>query len=206
MKEDDEQRKNERFLKMCQLPSGSQHMTLENFRRNPGMKEAYDAALQLADESSDIKWVTLMGGVDRGKTHLGIAICRRWLQRGKAARYAFVPTLLDELRQGFEREGEESYAMKFNFYCNVPMLVLDDLGTEKRSDWVTEKLDTIVDYRYINALPLVVTTNLPMDELSPRIASRLQRAEFGRIVVLEVPEYRLRRRKGGESYNRGYKQ
>ena len=41
----------------------------------------------------------------------------------------------------------------------MPLLVLDDLGVEKSSDWVQEKLDTIVDYRYFRGLPLVVTTN-----------------------------------------------
>ena len=61
-----------------------------------------------------------------------------------------------------------------------------------------EKLDMLVDYRYTNELPLVVTTNLGMGEVAARIASRLQREDFGRVVNIKAEEYRLwktRRRK-----------
>ncbi|KKK94749.1 hypothetical protein LCGC14_2679700, partial [marine sediment metagenome] len=50
---------------------------------------------------------------------------------------------------------------------------------------------TIIDYRDINGLPLVVTMNVSMGMLSPRVASRLQRHINGRVVVLEAKEYRL---------------
>lgn len=190
----------QRYLKMCQLPDGSETKTIESFRVSPGVKEAYDAAVSLANDDGTVKWLTLTGRVDHGKTHLLIAICRRWLERGMAARYAFVPLLLDELRAGFELKGEHSYKAQFDFFCKVPLLALDDLGTESTTPWVQEKLDTIIDYRYVNNLPLIVTTNRPLSSddprvpvVSERIASRLKRFRPGRVVVLGGPEYRLRR-------------
>jgi DNA replication protein DnaC len=69
----------------------------------------------------------------------------------------------------------------------VPLLVLDDIGVENSTAWVQEKLDTIVDYRLMHKLALVVTTNLSLDKLSTRIASRLMRA--GEIAVINAPEY-----------------
>lgn len=193
VKEKDKFERNKRYLKLCRLPANSEHMTFEGFEVVEGTRDAYDAALQLASDSGEVKWLTLMGEVDRGKTHLAIAICRQWLANQKPARYANVPLLLDELRVSYSPKAVMDYDAELHFFLNVPLLVLDDLGTEYPTPWAQEKLDLIIDYRYINGLSLVVTANVPLDEISPRIASRLQRYRGGRVVVLEGIEYRLRR-------------
>ena len=191
-KEEDEKRRQQIFLKQCALPAGAEHMTFEHFEVRWGLEKAHDAALQLA-ENREIIWLTLVGGVDMGKTHLAVAICRRWLAGGRLARYAFVPLLLDDLRNAYRPGAEISYEQEFHFLCEVPLLVLDDLGAESATAWAQEKLDTLIDYRYIHRFPLVVTTNLPLDKLSARIASRLQRIQGGKVIVLDAPEYRLRK-------------
>ena len=192
-----EQERNERYLRHCQLPAGSGQMTFENFKSDKDTKEAYESALNLANDKG-LKWLTLLGQVDRGKTHLAIAICQRWLERGKPARYTYVPLLLDELRRGFDLEGEYAYRYKFDFFCNVPLLVLDDLGVQKPTVWAMEQLCTIIDYRYMNWLPLVVTMNCRLTEIprddEHRIASRLQRFQAGKVIAIEAKEYRLRRK------------
>ena len=182
-----EAEKTARLLAHCELPVNTIHMTLEVFKVGDGLKEAYDAACSLAEDEAAENWVTLMSPVDRGKTHLAIAVCRRWLRRGVPARYAYVPVLLDELRRGFREGGDRSYESRWELFKEVPLLVLDDLGTENRTAWVQERLDTIIDYRLMHGKALVVTTNLTMDELPFRIASRLQR--HGRVVVIDAPEY-----------------
>ncbi len=188
--EQDAADRQQRYMKYCQLPQNTEHLTFETFqtKKRADLKKAYDLALRLANEDSAIKWLTLIGNVDTGKTHLAIAICRRWLARGKAARYSFVPSLLRELKKGFELDGEQSYQAKFNMFCHVPLLVLDDLGVENPSVWAREQLQMLVHERGINALPLVVTTNLPLDELrgddEHRIASRLRRERFCHIVEI----------------------
>lgn len=192
VKEAWEREKRQRLLAACELPAGTEHMTFETFRLNPGLKEAYEAALALAEEKNTL-WLTLMSEIDRGKTHLAVAICRHWLARGKIARYAYVPLLLEELRRGFRREDDYSYESRFDYFLNVSLLVLDDLGVENRTDWVQEKLDTLVDYRLMNGLGLVVTTNCSMEELPFRIASRLQRR--GKVVVIDAPEFSEIRKK-----------
>src|SRR3972149_7352183 len=85
MKEQDEKEMAERYLRLCALPEGSHHMTFENFRRSSSNGDAFDVALSFAQEEGGIKILTFMGGVDQGKTHLAIAICRRWLARGRPA-------------------------------------------------------------------------------------------------------------------------
>jgi len=193
MKAQDEQVRRERYIRLCALPGGTDDMTFKNFKEYPDIHEAITAANDIA--TGKLRWLALLGGVDLGKTHLAIAICREWLSRGLPARYAYVPVLLDELRRGFGNTGELSYDRQFNFFCTVELLVLDDLGTESATPWVQEKLDTIVDYRLVHNLPLVVTSNLAIHELPIRIASRLQRFQEGKVVVLDGQEYRLRRKK-----------
>lgn len=179
--------KRHRMLRLCELPLKAQSWTFENFEVLPGLEEAYEAALELAEERGDSNWLTLMGGTDKGKSHLLAAVCHRWLQKGKPARYAYVPLLFDELRRGFGIEGDMSYEARWGFFINVPLLALDDLGTENRTPWVQERLDTIIDSRLTSGLALVVTTNLPMEDLPFRIRSRLSRE--GRVVYIAAPEY-----------------
>lgn len=196
-------------MKYCGLPVETEHMTFENFdtKGNASLVEVLGYARSLAAESENVRWLSLIGKVDRGKTHLAVAICRRWIERGIAARYAFVPLLLKELRDGFELEGEHSYRHKLKFLCEVGLLALDDLGVEKPSEWAQEQIQTIVHYRGINGLPLVVTSNKLLDELpidpEHRIASRLQREEWCRVVAIDAGEYRLNKEQGRNSNGNG---
>jgi DNA replication protein DnaC len=194
MKQKDEERQQALFLKLCTLPPDTDDRTFENFKygHSRDLKEAYDAALDVV--SGKIKFLTLVSEVDRGKTHLAIAICRAWLDLKRVAKYVFVPLLLKDLKSGFHGEGENSYDYKLDFYMKVALLVLDDMGVENETNWVVQELETIIDYRYINGLPTVVTTNLSIPKLnakykSERITSRLKRVKNSQIVVIAAPEY-----------------
>ncbi len=201
MKEEVDRKRTAALLKMCELPAGTDKWTFENFKcdpRWPSLKEAKDAAMELAEGDEDIGWVTLLSKRDGGKSHLAVAICRRWLERGKPARYILVPKMLDELRRGYDKEGEESYDWKLNFIMNVDLLVLDDLGTQVPTPWAMEKLMMIIDHRSVEGLPLVVTTNkeltkLPGDD-EHRIGSRLLRYPNSRQITIKSPEYRTWRK------------
>lgn len=187
-----EMEQKQHVMRWCELPEASEHMTFDNFRRSPELEQTYQAAVAVAVGQEGANFLTLMSDVDRGKTHLAVAICRHWLGRGKLAKYAYVPLLLDELRRGFS-EGGSVYQSRFDMFLNTPLLVLDDLGVENSTPWVQEKLDTIVDYRLMHGLPLVVTTNLMLEQLSVRIASRLTRS--GRLMAIGGPAYSTIREK-----------
>jgi DNA replication protein DnaC len=204
MKTEDEAKNQAWYRKYCKLPEDAISISLDKFRVSDGkkpypcLKEARDLALQLAEgkgDKGDIRWLTLMAQRDRGKSYLAKCICKRWLERGLSARYTSVPDLVIELREGFKQKGEQGYYSLYQFFCKVSLLVLDDLGMEHHSsdnDWAMEQLESIINNRYENELYLIVTTNKAMDEISPRIASRLQRYTKSRIVVLDdSPEYRL---------------
>ena len=201
-REEHERSRRQMLLKYCELPYGSEDTTFDNFRvdkRWPSLLEAKQAAIELAEESTDTKWLILLGEVDCGKSHLAVAICRKWLERSRPARYVLVPIMLDDLRSGYNaKEGADTYDKKLNFLFKVDLLVLDDLGTQTPTPWAMERLMMIIDYRYVNGLPLVVTTNkdltnLPGDD-EHRIGSRLMRFRDSRQIVIESPEYRTWRK------------
>lgn len=185
------------YSRFCRLPKGHDNWTFEAFEAyHPSLVRARDAALEMA-EGGEATWLTLVGGVDRGKSHLAVAVSRRWMERGQLARYGYVVDLLDELKSTFDNSAEWTFKRMFDAICNVPLLVLDEMGVEKPTAWAVEKLNSIVNHRYLEGLPLMVTTNLTMLELAERvderIASRLQRFEQGKVLAIDAPEYRARR-------------
>ena len=196
MAEQDRLERDRRLYRMCQLPTGTEALIFETFSVCPGTKEAHHAVLRLANGNPDMQWLTLIGKHDQGKTHLAIAAVRKWLERGVSACYVLVPEMLDDLRRGI-RNGDDSYELRFEFYKNVGLLVLDDLGMENTTPWVQERLDMLVDWRYVRRLPLMVTTNLEMDQLPVRIASRLQRFTDSKVLAIKGTEFRLRKEDKG---------
>lgn len=189
----DDKQKQERYLELCKIPPGKSDLTFETFKVRPGLESAHDAALQLADDTGAVRWLTLMSGVDRGKTHLALAVCRRWLDKGRPARYVYVPDMLDELRSSYDNEGEDSYKSMFYGLCNMPLLVLDDFPSERemRTQWAIEKMEQLVHNRDTHGLPLMVTTNKALDELPNRVESRLKRVKGSVIINIKAEEYRV---------------
>lgn len=190
------------LLKLCQLPDATEHMTFDTIIMRPGIVEAI-AAAELLAAREDIKWLTLAGKVDLGKTHLAIAICREWIRRGVPARFEVVPTMLDRLRDTFNSGAEQTLQSMMDFLCTIPLLVLDDLGSEKPSAWGMEKLTMIANSRLLAGLSMVVTINCPLNEIpgdnEGRLASRLQREDYCRVVVLDGVEFSEERRGKNEN-------
>ncbi len=184
-----EESRKARLMTLCELPIGTEGLTFGNFAQVPGTAEAYDLAFELAQGGANaIRWLTLVSPPDRGKTHLAIAACRHRIDMGQPALYRFVPDLLRELRKGFDNH---DYDERFERYCEVPLLALDDLGAENQTPWVQEQIDSIIDHRYVRRLPLIITTNLKADQLAHRVRSRIQRATWGRVITITSGEYRL---------------
>jgi len=189
-----EKQSKDKLLKSCEFPPFTENMSFDNFRNRQQLKLAYDTAKNIAQYPNKLFWLTLMGANGVGKTHLAVAICKSWVKAGIPARYVFVPLLLDELREGFKNHNDDSYTKRFNYYCRVPLLLLDDLGRESSTQWVQEKLETIVDYRLMNKLSLIITTNKSLDEISPVIASRLSRLhEESKIISIMADDYVLQK-------------
>jgi DNA replication protein DnaC len=101
------------------------------------------------------------GPVGTGKTSLAILVAKAAEEAGRSYAVFPVPRLLAEIKRTFDRDASDTYMGFFRRLCTVDLLVLDDLGAEKQTEWVLEQLYSIVNERWQDRRSIVVTTNLP---------------------------------------------
>ena len=182
-------------------PELSSRMTFETFDvrgNNPdaGQRDSLEWAYRFAvNYASDPHgWLTLSGDTGVGKTHLAVAIA---VERGKKDQpvfFAFVPDLMDHLRNTFTPESPATYDRVFEEIKNAPLLVLDDLGKERSSPWAIEKLYQLVVHRHNARLPTVITTVTDFTQERDPIGSRVQDPSVGEFIRIEAPDYRTKGR------------
>lgn len=150
--------------------------TFDNFHEFPensaSFKEAKEFINKAQSNETRGKGLLIIGPVGTGKSHLGAAIFN-CLSEKKTCIFANVPELLEKIRDSL-KTGESEEIINEVKRCEV--LIFDDLGAERhkhQDDWATEKLFTIVDYRYRNLLPIVATTNCKPDVLEDKIGYRI---------------------------------
>jgi DNA replication protein DnaC len=176
------------------------HLTFENFegRGNKNAKfmtpqdvNSLHTTKEIAENFAHTPqgWLLLEGGYGCGKTHIAAAIANYAVSMGTPTLFITVPDLLDSLRFTFS-DPETTFEARFEEIRNAALLVLDDFGTQNAKPWAQEKLFQIMNYRYINKLPTVITTNLILDEIESRIRSRLQDEEFVKHIRITAPDYR----------------
>jgi len=115
----------------------------------------------------------IFGDTGTGKTTLAMLISKAALEAGKSVAIYSLPKLLARIRRTYDSEpGGDSYLSLFDKLTSVDLLHIDDLGAEKRSDWVLEQLYALVNERYETERSVVITTNLGHEELEEQIGSR----------------------------------
>ncbi len=151
------------------------------------MQKAWKAAHSFAEKPKG--WLIFMGGYGSGKTHLAAAIANYRAGLGDPPLFVMVPDLLDHLRATFSPNSNVAFDRRFDEIRTAPLLVLDDLGTQSMTPWVKEKLYQLFNYRYNAELPTVITTSDSLDEMDPRIRSRLLDGKLCSIYAITVPAY-----------------
>jgi len=172
-------------------------LTFESFlpRGRKGLGDLHATSIEMAFNQARIYanslngWLLLQGSYGCGKTHLAAAIANFAVGMGVPTLFLTVPDLLDTLRFSYGAE-DTTFEARFDEIRNAKLLILDDFGTQNATGWAQEKLFQIINYRYINKLPLVVTTNLSLTEIEARIRSRLRDPELISDVRINAPDYR----------------
>jgi len=189
----------QRLYEMSNLDRLS-HLTFENFNTKGNPKAEFitpqeissleEAKIASEEFSNSLQgWILLEGAYGCGKTHLAAAIANTCVQRGVPTLFITVPDLLDSLRFAYGSQ-ETTFEARFEEIRAADLLVMDDFGTQNATAWAQEKLFQIINYRYINKLPTVITTNLILDEIESRIRSRLQDSDFVQHIRIIAPDYR----------------
>lgn len=170
-----------------------QEMNFDNFvTSRPGYTQAQIGSLQRALSvcqryAADPRgWLILAGRYGCGKTHLAASI-------SNATRlprvFMTMPDLLDQLRDGF---GDSSFDFqdRFDNVREIPLLVLDDFGSEATTGWASEKIFQLVNARYVRQLPTVFTTNADPNQLDGRVMSRMFDQRLSVRIKIDAPDYR----------------
>lgn len=167
--------------------------TFANFRkeRDP---EAYQACVNYANAdnlfSSQKNSLLLFGGVGSGKTHLAAAITNVFADKGLSISFDTFIEHLGMIRSQFNTEEEDKHLRDMK---NAMLLVIDDLGQEKQTEWSKQVLFEVVNFRYAHKLPIVITTNLSEDGLAnyvdEAIISRLHQMCVS--VHMKAEDYRM---------------
>jgi DNA replication protein DnaC len=117
-----------------------------------------------------------------GKTMLAVSVLTEAHRRHRVnSRFWPVIDLLERYRQAYQ--SEETLEKIDTELRRVPLLVLDDLGAEKGTDWTRERLYSLINARYNDLAPTLVTTNIDPGLFDERIASRLLDKKTGAVVT-----------------------
>jgi len=189
-------RRSTRLQKLSSL-SAVADKTFENFSLdleglNENQLSALRAAYQLAHDYAGAPhgWLLFEGSYGCGKTHLAAAIANYRLALGEQVLFVTVPDLLDHLRSTYAPSSEIEYDDLFEQIREAPLLVLDDLGAESSTAWAQEKLYQLINHRYLYQLNTVFTTNCDLNDLDPRIRSRLLDWHLAQTVPMRLPDFR----------------
>jgi DNA replication protein DnaC len=170
-------------------------MTFENFSLNgfrpheeQTLRQAFRRAREFAEHPRG--WLILLGAYGSGKTHLAAAIANYCLERGHPSLFVVVPDLLDHLRSTYSPASTVSYDERFESILEAPLLILDDLGTQQATPWAQEKLYQLFNHRYNARLPTVITSNRMLEEIDPRLRSRMADPELCQVYRILTRDFR----------------
>lgn len=174
------------------IPKKYQSARLEDIAPVNGQGNAYEEACAFVgrfDENRHTNGIYFVGGVGCGKTYLSAAIASAVIDNWRIhaweaervadgnpvrtfpVRFTSTVDLFGRLKSTYAQGGSaEDITAE---YKTVPLLVLDDLGAEKPTDWTRERLFEIIDHRYNEELPLIITTNLTPDEMISDLGERI---------------------------------
>jgi DNA replication protein DnaC len=184
----------EEYLRQAGVPPKYVPCSFENFKTGRSFEKAFNLCQgYVGDPSSSL---FIYGSYGTGKTHMAVAIARELLLQGRKVVFTSVPRLLFEIRKAFQEDTRETEAVYVEKYSSCEFLVLDDFGLEKATEWARQTMDYIIYQRDNLLKPVVITSNLSLDEIARkidgRIASRI--AGMGRIIQFNGPDFRLKRK------------
>jgi DNA replication protein DnaC len=124
----------------------------------------------------------LLGEPGTGKTHLAVAALRKIVEKGFECLFCDYQNLLDRIRSGYDPSSNSSDKEAYRVALDSEVLLLDDLGAHRVTDWVEDTVTSIVTSRCNNRKALIATSNLPDGDAGSPLTEKS---------ALGKPEYRI---------------
>jgi len=224
--------RSERLIKLAGIPSRYENCTLDSFNYVVNDSQEYDqsraSALMTAEKFVEIypiekQGLLFIGPIGTGKTHLAVGIIKKLIQaKGISCLFCDYRELLKEIQHSYNPGVEATELGILNPVLEAEVLVLDELGAVRPSQWVWDTVSYVINHRYNEKKTTIITTNfddLPAassdgpiegftqtertkaaarnetlgDRITDRMRSRLH--DMCRIIQLQGTDYRMRPRK-----------
>lgn len=154
----------QRLIKNSLMDGKFKSSTFENWNHEKGNKQMYELGLRYANKFLEAKkeglGLMIYGEPGNGKTYLVSAIANKLIESQIPVICVNIEGLLSRIRETYSKWGKEAEGDVIRGLQNADLLVIDDLGTEQINEWSQAKIYNIIDGRYRQGLPLVITSNL----------------------------------------------
>jgi len=152
----------ERRRRVCFAETNMATWTFANDdRRNAKLSDAmFRYAENFPEFRRDSKGLLMFGTVGTGKTYFAACIANKLIDDGYHVLMTNFARLTNQIQGMYE--GKQEYIDSLNKYT---LLIIDDLGAERKSEFMQEMVFNIIDSRYRSGLPFIITTNLTADEI-----------------------------------------
>ena len=193
------------LLEGAGIPPLYAHASLDNFmlpEDNPlayrALSKAMVDVLTYANQfpKAPKPGLLLMGGPGTGKTHLAVAALRMLIGRGFQGVFFGYQDLLDRIRSSYDAASGASDREAYRTALEAEILLLDDLGAHRVTDWVEDIVTSIVTQRCNHQRALIATTNLPDPAAGDTVVQRaagVAQVEYKRTLGERIGERALSR-------------
>jgi len=160
------------------IPPNYANASLDNFKipqDNPTARAGLGTVLMQVRSfvrefpAGDRPGLLLVGDTGTGKTHLAVAALKALLDRGHEGLFFDYQNLLDRIRSGYDSTSGASDREAYRSALDAQVLLLDDLGSHRVTEWVEDTVTSIITYRCNHRKPLIATTNVPDDDITGRV-------------------------------------
>lgn len=187
LKADEKQVRLKQLFTNSLMDNQFQECTFEKWDINKGSDKILKITKNYAEKFQELKsknvGLLIHGIPGNGKTYATSCIANNLLERQIPVICVSINSLLDRIKQTFSSYGKEGEETILRGLRNADLLILDDLGTENSTDWSRTTIYNIIDSRYRDNKPLIISTNFTLDEIKEKYNDRT----YNRIIEMCTP-------------------